>query len=653
MTNFDWTRHLLPLPQEFTAHGSRRYPATGIRVRAADDTAPVQEGVRILQEAIGVAPKGAARLTIELGTRTDLMATGVEGLDDLSRLPNAAQSYQIRTLSPTRIVIAGDESVGALYGAMTLAQLLTAGKRGSTQIEIPILTIVDWPDIQERGLWNFPDLPAWIPWLASMKLNYGKMASTQLATVQRARPNAALIDVDLTKQAQRVGFKYLPFIVHLNFLHDVGLFRAYPELAGRGDRALAGRYYAHKQGNQHRAPCASQPQLVEVLSQWLGSIADQGGLEISCWLSERPCQCECEACTPVGQFLLETRAFLAAWQQQRQVHPELLIRIFSSTTTPEQDALILAELPPEVRFERACASGMERVAHQPRDLFANPLLDQAAADGRWIASYDVPIGAYGNVDTPETKVPQYSAQRIRDYVNQLHRRQYSGAYGMLAWATQAQPICGFAITALAEYAWNGHGRSIEAFATAWATREGRKAPEAIGRWAALLGEVEFDIYDGGFPTGYTWGEAAQLVEDGHAPRLGTGIFYHFHELTDFSERLEICRRARALLNSTDHSDLLLATQVIATYVALAQSIWTVAHHHAHDDLHDTRTQRRLASTAQALEEAGQANVDAIAAWRRHLGGEPWGHRVHDAIDATRTTVDRICQHIRQQHQDLT
>ena len=28
----------------------------------------------------------------------------------------------------------------------------------------------------------------------------------------------------------------------------------------------------------------------------------------------------------MGQFLLETRAFLAAWQQQQQVHPDLLIR---------------------------------------------------------------------------------------------------------------------------------------------------------------------------------------------------------------------------------------------------------------------------------------------------------------------------------------
>ena len=36
---------------------------------------------------------------------------------------------------------------------------------------------------------------------------------------------------------------------------------------------------------------------------------------------------------------------------------------------------------------------------------ANPLLDHYAAQGRWIATYDVPIGANGKVDTPEFKVP--------------------------------------------------------------------------------------------------------------------------------------------------------------------------------------------------------------------------------------------------------
>ena len=117
---------------------------------------------------------------------------------------------------------------------------------------------------------------------------------------------------------RRRAFSYVPFILHLNFLHDCGLYRAYPELAGKGDGALTGRYFAHKQGNQHRAPCAAQPVLVDILQEWMESIAAQEAQEISCWFSERPGQCGCRDCTASGQFVLEARAFVSAWRRAQK-----------------------------------------------------------------------------------------------------------------------------------------------------------------------------------------------------------------------------------------------------------------------------------------------------------------------------------------------
>ncbi|HJN26817.1 MAG TPA: hypothetical protein QF604_02760 [Candidatus Latescibacteria bacterium] len=649
MTTTDWTRHLLPLPQKTTLGASRTVSPAALRIRQRGRDEILRVGTQLLRDAVGVECDEQPQLTIELGTYEKL--AGHQPVQDLSSLPNSDQAYQIVTVSPELIVICGQTSVGCLYGAMTMAQLIEGGRK-NRRLSIPDVAITDWPDIEQRGLWNYP-VSGWIPWMSSMKLNFGKMAEMTLAPVQRGRRNTATIDSTVMKRVRHLGFSYVPYIVHLNFLHEVGLFRAHPELAGTGDRALAGRYFAHKQGNQHRAPCASQPKLAVVLGQWMESIAQQGADEISCWLSERPCQCECERCTPIGQFVLETRAFVSAWEKVRRSHPDLCIRIFSSTTTPEQDDRILAELPPEVRFERACASGMERVRHQPRDLFANPLLDKAAREGRWIASYDVPIGAYGDVDTPEVKVPQYSAQRIQNYVNQLHARGYAGAYGMLAWGNQAKEICGFAISALAEYGWNGNGRSVEDFATAWAVREGIKKPEAVGRWAARLGDVEYDVYDSGFPIDYTWGNLAQSVEDGEPPRFSEGIFRHFHRTRDFSARLSKCQQARDQLQPKLHEPLILATDVISSYVRLAAAIWHVAHDHAHGDVDTVAVQKRLARQVDELVKAGAANVESIRTWRAQLGDEPWGHRVHDAIGATETTVPRIVDHIRQQHSDLT
>ena len=308
-----------------------------------------------------------------------------------------------------------------------------------------------------------------------------------------------------------------------------------------------------------------------------------------------------------------------------------MIRIFSSTTTPEQDDRILAELPQEVRFERACATAMERWRNRPRDRFANPCLDDAAAAGRWIASYDVPLQAYGNVDTPEFKVPQFSAQRVRDFVEQLARRGYAGAYGMMAWGNLTRETSGFSVSALAEYAWNPGGRSVQEFAEAWATREGLSDPAAVGAWAELLGDVEFDVYDSDFPMCWSWGGAAAMVEEGRAPRFGDGMFRHFADERDFERKLESCRKAAGLVEGLEREDLALAAEVAGSYVALLGAVWRIAHEMAHADRTSEAGQRGLVDCVEELEEAGNANVEAIRAWRSHLGPEPWNQRVHDAI----------------------
>ena len=142
---------------------------------------------------------------------------------------------------------------------------------------------------------------------------------------------------------------FVSFQVHLNFLDGWGLYRAYPELAGIGDGALAGRYFAHKTGAQHRCPDAGNPLLVTVLAEgmevrmaraprpaalwdlqpsggWAQDICSHfrpGGVnEICCWLTERPAEDGRPSTAAVGQFVLEARAFVAAWERARETYPE-------------------------------------------------------------------------------------------------------------------------------------------------------------------------------------------------------------------------------------------------------------------------------------------------------------------------------------------
>ena len=59
-------------------------------------------------------------------------------------------------------------------------------------------------------------------------------------------------------------------------------------------------------------------------------------------------RCECDECAPAGQFALETRAFVKAWQIARQQFPELRIRILTTQGSYDSNDKVLAEAPPEV-----------------------------------------------------------------------------------------------------------------------------------------------------------------------------------------------------------------------------------------------------------------------------------------------------------------
>ena len=649
-----WLRHLLPLPHGIAIEDKVTCHPTEISIHVRREAGAIErqavtELEQLFIEKAGGVPTGEAfRIVIGVVDTKGIVDNIAVDQQRLRSLPNREQAYIIQPEGKNTLVLTGLNERGVYYAVTTLYQLL-APVMSADCVSMPLVRVIDWPDMDERGLWNFPKPESWMPWMASLKLNYGKMASTTLQKVEREQRNRVAIDRQLLQESQLKGFNYLPYILHLNFLHDCGLFQAYPELAGKGDGALAGRYFAHKHGNQHRVPCASNPLLVDILTEWMADIASQGAKEVSCWLSERPAQCGCTACTAVGQFVLEARAFVMAWQLVRKQYLHFQIRIFLSTTTTDRNYRVLAELPPEVKIERACATALERVLHLPRDLMRNPLLDHYASQGRWIASYDVPIGANGRVDTPEFKLPHRSAHRIKDYVAQLIGRNYSGAYGMMAWGTMGLEICGFNVQALAEWSWNLNGRSEKEFAIAWAIREGYRQPEVVGEWAELIGPVEFDVYDSDFPICYSWGRAVEMVQKRKRPYLGEGMFRYYASVEDFDRQKAACEHALQLVSEEDTRDLAHETRVVLSYVELARHIYQVAEKVSTLDLTDVANQKALGESIDNLKQSGAENIDAIRAWRDGLGPEPWHYRVHDALQGTQSTVDEISRFVAEQY----
>lgn len=107
--------------------------------------------------------------------------------------------------------------------------------------ELPLPHVLDWPDTEERGVWNGPENETWMRWKSALKLNYGNQQSVPEDFV-RGEPVVQHMQPELMAKAAARGFRYVPQIGHLNFLGSNNLFGAYPELAGRGEASLGGRY---------------------------------------------------------------------------------------------------------------------------------------------------------------------------------------------------------------------------------------------------------------------------------------------------------------------------------------------------------------------------------------------------------------------------
>ncbi len=646
-----WLRHLIPLPHEIRFERKVVLKPSDISIIIRKNAGDIERNAakelkNLFKSKAGMVPTGK-KFSIVIGIADQngrLNGHAVTDFSRLNELPNSDQAYIIQPYGENTLILTALNGKGIYYAAVTLCQLLqpfmTSGK-----VEMPLAHVLDWPDLEERGLWNFLDPEEFIPWMSMMKLNYGKMVDTKIQTVEKGKKNHATIDRELMMKARLQAFNYVPFIIHFNFLHAYGLFRAYPELAGVGESALAGRYFAHKIGNEHRAPCTSQPLFTKILTEWMEDIASQGADEVSCWLSERPVQCGCVRCTATGQFVLEARACVNAWRETRKTYPNFNIRIFISTTTDERYHLVCAETPPEVKLERACANWIERVPHVPRDLLVYPLFDYYAAEGRWVATYDVPLGAYGRVDTPEFMVPCSSAHRIKNFVSQIIAREYHGAYGMLAWKNFAKETYDFNINALAEWAWNLNGRTEKEFAAAWATRKGYENPEAVSEWSEIMGPVEFDVYDSEFPVCYSWGQATRMVSERKRPLLGEGMFRYYANPESFDTKAEACNKAFNIAKKFKDPYLANETAVVRSYVKLAKAIYLIADQVATDDLSTLESQQTLKTKIDMLQQAGAENISAIKTWRSTLGPEPWHQRIYDAIKGTESTVNDISQTI--------
>lgn len=156
---------LLPMPQSVTRTTGSFIVSDGMRIAAAD------------AGAVAAAQLLADHVRTERGLALTLSRSGpIRFVRDRSILRDEA--YRL-TVTPQGITIAASGDRGLVYGAMTLAQLLSPDAAFGQPVVVPSLAIVDAPRFAWRGLMidparhflPMPALRAIVDQMASVKLN--------------------------------------------------------------------------------------------------------------------------------------------------------------------------------------------------------------------------------------------------------------------------------------------------------------------------------------------------------------------------------------------------------------------------------------------------------------------------------------------------
>ncbi len=541
-----WLRHVIPLPQEIALEGALEVPPGAVRI-----VAPLG-GSSVVASAVAELRRVVGRSERPRQATVRLMLGGARA-ENLRELPSSEQAYRIETHASGReIRIIALEPPGLYYGALTLAQLIRARSTESV-VTLPILSVTDWPDIADRGLWGSDNFLE-VEWMARRKLNLIQQISWLHVTAD-GHGEARLKDgrEAMVELAPDLAMRPVPAVLHLEQLSGKGLFEAYPQLRA--------------QGGAEGAICYSRPEFVGVLADWLVELGSLRGVEtVEVWLAENlhgEGGCQCPECAKHDRSVLEARTVVAAWQQARKRLPGLRLRVMTSEETDGSNRAIIEALPPEVGIDYYHSlltyTCMRRAMIPPE--FAE------AANDRW-------VGVVPNfVALVRPAHPFTGAQFMHQRLTEFTRKGLSGVMG---YATPRVKYARFNVEAAAEWAWNADGRASREFALSYAVRHGLPEPELFADWAMTLGEVAWDVYASDWPSGLQRrnpGPAADMLAEGTLPPLGEikwGVYPAPWGGISDAERLaadvEAAGEAMELAQQLGSPEHLYETQVIQGYI---------------------------------------------------------------------------------------
>ena len=614
-----WTRWLLPLPKEIRLTGKATVPVAEISLVLPADAAELE---RCAADELAKLLAHGGEVAVPVTSTPDLnrfcIALERAALPASKGRPNPDQAYALTPLLDASgkqlrgLSLSGATPTGLYYASKTLQQLLSPTLKGAgslATVDMPVLTITDWPDLEERGEWGGTASED-LEWRADRKFNLLERHAE--LTLDGQGVGQAVMKAEVMERARTHGVRVVPIIHHLEQLQGTGMFERYPNLKAVGVKDSL---------------CFAQPEATKLVSEWLTALGKIDGVkEVMIWLSEEGKGCECEQCKLNDRFVNETRVCLAAWQQAKQTCPNLGLRLLLTQASYNSNDKILAEIPEGVKVSYY-HGGLTYDASRREMIY--PLLQDYIERGRWLGVYPTVSASWLSV-APFSN-PYFIKYRMTEFVDK-------GLKCLVAYAVPANGYYYLNVEAAAEWSWNAHGRDEREFAAAWATRMGIRQPDRFAEWTATLSPVSWDVYGSSFPYREHYGGTDAIIRGDGIP-LGTGIFFEFKREEQFDEDLAKCDAALKLAEEIGYEPALLETKIVQAYARILKSVWVLSKL-VHGTEVKAEDRARATEFFDFLQDGARTVVDLMPRWGEIASplvpAEPAGR-----FTATSADVDRL------------
>jgi hypothetical protein len=640
--------HLIPMPKEIEVKEILQIAADEVKLTVATGSGEVvQSAVSELKSMFtgqvgGNMNKGSFEILVGV-----IDGEGrVEGIDmksaasRLKDLPNSDQAYVIQAAGKNRLVVAALNENGVYYGVTTLRQLLESGFSKPT-VTIPLVIITDWPDLEQRGIWDDGFSKEQIQQLSAYKYNtvnvevdlkvdeQGRSVIKRfpLSTSKTTGWNIERDGMDFSTYSYLHGIKSVPFIMHLGHLPRTGIYEKYPEAMGQGE------WVKVNQSNlaDWRAPCSQNPQFRKVLADWIVELAKLPHVdEVAVHLTEDHVYCSCPRCLEQGQYVAEAEAIIAAWREAQKVFPKLKLQLLLTQGSYPVNDKVLAVVPKDIRILYYDGGQTYNSSRQP---MIYPLLEQYAANGGWLAVYPQLTVSWAFVIP--WQCPQFIKERMTEFVEKKLR-------AMIGYVVPTTKEHDFNVAGGGEWCWNAYGRNESEFTTAWATRKGMANPKAVAEWLDTLGPVSWDLYGSSFPYQLLWLDAAVPVKMRVAPAWGRiGILRYFDGPEVLDRNIAQCEKALVIARRIGNPEFIEENEITLHYYGMLKTLTQIMDCLSSNPQLTEEHKQYLRKCAATIIAEGDKVAELLLSWDKHRGLDTEDSRTR----TTRTDTVKIANKV--------